>query len=172
MNLKIRIVLFLTFDSKTTETPKQFHGRFHSSLALIYTTKLRCLLQKNLGTLGLGIHQKGEDIAMQLTSGLLKQTKRLQSHLRKLSLFVVLIEIITFKILEKIKPINRTGLFKQNWYVYCVIVGKNEYSSNFISKEIIPLNYLPGREVNHFCVICESQQKYKQSIVLPKMRKI
>ena len=35
MTLKVRIVLFLTFNSKTTEGPKVFYGRFHSPLALL-----------------------------------------------------------------------------------------------------------------------------------------
>ena len=46
---------------------------------------------------------------------------------------------------------------------------KTESSSSYIPKEIIPLNYLPGREVNHFFISCES---HKLSIFLPKMRKI
>ena len=39
ITLKVRILLFLTFDCKTTERPKKVYGRFHSSLALTSVTQ-------------------------------------------------------------------------------------------------------------------------------------
>ena len=54
ITLKIRIVLFLTFNSKTTEWPKTFYGRFRSSLALyLLTTKLSCFQKNNFGQINL-----------------------------------------------------------------------------------------------------------------------
>ena len=43
VTLNVRILLFWTFNSKTTKRPKIFHGCFHSSLALLMLTKVRCL---------------------------------------------------------------------------------------------------------------------------------
>ena len=49
MILKVRIVLFLTFNSKTTEGPKYFKAVFIVLWPHLLTTKLRCLLKNNFG---------------------------------------------------------------------------------------------------------------------------
>ena len=48
---------------------------------------------------------------------------------------------------------------------------KNDYSSNFIPKENITLNYLPGWEVNQFCTIPESPKYISSELSYLKWEK-
>ncbi len=55
MTLKVRVELFSTFDSKTTERSQIFLRPY---LALLLTTKLSCLQKNNFGPTSQGVLQQ------------------------------------------------------------------------------------------------------------------
>ena len=49
MTLKVRIVLFLTFNSKMTKSTKLYYGHIRSTLALLINNQTQLLAEKNFG---------------------------------------------------------------------------------------------------------------------------